>query len=111
MDVVHWFQQWVQITDECGDTLERDKNVKLLKNIHHSFERDNIKRRECHVGSHISIFKSMTRYLSVCVDPTCQPLILIGQDKLVFKQYTFGRRCWHGPNGETKLLPKMMNIL
>ena len=47
--------RWVQITDECGDALERDENVKLLKNIYHSFERDNIKMREYHVDSHISV--------------------------------------------------------
>ncbi len=31
---------------------------------------------------------------------------MIGQDESVFKQYSFNRKCWFGPGGETKLLPK-----
>ena len=32
--------------------------------------------------------------------------MMVGQDKSVFKQYLFGRKCWVGPDGETQLLPK-----
>ena len=32
--------------------------------------------------------------------------MMVGQDKSVFKQYLFGRKCWIGPVGETQLLPK-----
>ena len=32
--------------------------------------------------------------------------MIIGQDESVFKQYSFGRKCWVGPGGETQLLPK-----
>ena len=31
---------------------------------------------------------------------------MVGQDKSVFKQYLFGRKCWVGIGGETQLLPK-----
>ena len=32
--------------------------------------------------------------------------MMIGQDEFVFKQYSFGHKCWLGPGGETQLLPK-----
>ena len=32
--------------------------------------------------------------------------MVIGQVESVFKQYSFGSKCWIGPDGEMKLLPK-----
>ena len=32
--------------------------------------------------------------------------MMVGQDESVFKQYSFGRKCWVVPGGETQLLPK-----
>ena len=29
-----------------------------------------------------------------------------GQDETVFKQYSFGRKCWRGADGKTQHLPK-----
>ena len=34
------------------------------------------------------------------------PLMIIGQDKTVFKQYSFSWKCWVGHGGETPLLQK-----
>ena len=35
-----------------------------------------------------------------------RPLMIIGQDETVFKQYLFSRNCWVGPGGGIQLLPK-----
>ena len=35
-----------------------------------------------------------------------RPLMIIRQYKTVFKQYSFSRKCWVGPGGESQLLPK-----
>ena len=32
--------------------------------------------------------------------------MMVGQDKSVFKQYSFGYKCWVRPGVETQLLPK-----
>ena len=33
------------------------------------------------------------------------PVIIIGQDELIFKQYSFSARTWHGPDGRSTLVP------
>ena len=35
-----------------------------------------------------------------------KPLIAFGQDECIFKQYTFTKKAWVGPNGEKMLIPK-----
>ena len=35
-----------------------------------------------------------------------KPLIIFGQDEFIFKQYTFTKKAWVGPNGEKMLIPK-----
>ena len=34
------------------------------------------------------------------------PVMIIGQDKAIFKQFLFVLKMWTGPNGERPLLPK-----
>ena len=63
--------------------------------------------REYHIDTH-PIFLDSTKFekkLSIRSQAT-RPLMMIGQDKSVFEQYSFGRKCWVGPGGETQLLPK-----
>ena len=44
--------------------------------------------------------------LSVRKPTDTKPLIIFGQDECIFKQYVFKKKAWHGPNGETALVPK-----
>ena len=60
--------------------------------------------REYHVDTHQS-FRNRKLEKSFRSTST-RPLMMIGQDESVFKQYSFSRKCWFGPGGETKLLPK-----
>ena len=34
------------------------------------------------------------------------PVMIIGQDEAIFKQFLFVSKMWTGPNGERPLLPK-----
>ena len=76
-----------------------------MKNIHHDFSVGSKKMREYHIDSHPS-FCEMTPQLSIRRNPNNRPLLMIGQDECVFKQYSFSKKCWKGPGGEFKLLPK-----
>ncbi len=59
--------------------------------------------REFHVDTHQSfrIQKLEKSFRST----STWPLMMIGQDESVFRQYSFSRKCRFGPGGETKLLP------
>ncbi len=83
-----------------------EKEEELLQNIYYEYEdKDGKNMREYHVDSYEK-FSSYPLTLSVRRNPQLRPIIIIGQDESVFKQYSFGRRCWFGPNGEAKLIPK-----
>ncbi len=63
------------------------------------------KIREYHMDDHekITSFPLTKSVQSLQLRST----IIVGQDKSVFKQYSFSQQqCWFGPNGETKLLLK-----
>ena len=100
--------RWVHLEESHAIELEENNKVRLLSNTYIEFEKNNKKIREYHVDTH-SIFMS-DRYkknLSVRKDPShTRPLMIIGQDETVFKQYSFSQKCWLGPGGETQLLPK-----
>ena len=88
--------------------MEKDNDNKLLENTFVEFIYDNQKMREYHVDT-LPAFttEKYTKVLSVKRDASLtRPLMIIGQDKTVFKQYSFSRKCWVGPGGETHLLPK-----
>ena len=44
--------------------------------------------------------------LSVQFDTSKRPLVVLGQDECIAKQYLFTQKTWHGSNGEQALIPK-----
>ncbi len=44
--------------------------------------------------------------LSVSKPPNQSPIMFIGQDEAIFKQFVFLAKMWTGPDGERPLLPK-----
>jgi transposase len=44
--------------------------------------------------------------LSVCRDRSKKPLICLGQDECIFKQFSFFTKVWYGSDGQLALLPK-----
>ena len=89
--------------------MEKDNNQQLLENIFFELQDKNgNKMREYHVDTH-PVFRDKTKYkkeLLIRRNPSTRPMMMVGQDESVFKQYSFGRKCWVGPGGETQLLPK-----
>ena len=88
--------RWVHLKEEDAIELERDNNNKLLENTFVEFTNDNQKMREYHVDTHpIFMTAKYEKKLSVSRNTNLtRPLMIIGQDETVFKQYSFSRKCW-----------------
>ena len=94
---------WVQLEESVANIFEKEEN--LLENMYFEYKENDKIMREYHVDSHEK-FSNLQLTLSVRRNPQLRPIIIVGQDESVFKQYSFGRRCWFGPNGEAELIPK-----
>ena len=44
--------------------------------------------------------------LSVRMPPDCKPLMILGQDECIFKQFIFSKGIWVLPDGTKQLIPK-----
>ena len=100
--------RWVHLTRNDAVQLEKDEKQNLLENIYTSFIHNNQKMPEYHIDTH-SIFLTPAYEKNVIHKLRLHPhrrLVLIGQDKTVFKQYSFSQKCWVGTGGQTQLLPK-----
>ena len=95
--------RWVHI--EEGVAIDLENKGELLEDIYVQFEKNSKKYREYHVDSHL-MFASLQKNVSIQVQPTTRPLMILGQDESVFKQFSFSTKCWVGPGGVTQLLPK-----
>ena len=94
---------WIQLEESVAKKLEKDED--LLENIYYEYKDNGKTMREYHVDSYENVY-SLPLILSVRRNPQLRPTIIIGQDESVLKQYSFGRRCSFGPNGEAELIPK-----
>jgi len=70
-----------------------------------NIKKNNETMREYHIDTYHK-FRCMTPTMSVRCPPNSRPVMIVGQDESCFKQYSFSKRCWVGPGGEMKLLPK-----
>jgi hypothetical protein len=109
--------RWVQLTEDEAMNLEDCSSAPLMKNIYHPYfgEKNGMwqQLREYHVDCHPAFadFVSPTNVahggdLSVRRDRLRRPLIIIGQDESAFNAYSFRKKAWKGPNGESFILPK-----
>ncbi len=100
--------QWVHLEESEAIDLEKDEDMNLLENTFIKFEENDKKMREYHVDTHpIFMTNKYEKKLSIRRHPTLtRPLMMIGQDETVFKQYSLSQKCWVGPDGETQLLLK-----
>ena len=102
---------WVQLPEDTAIALENDEKVKLIKAFYSYQSNDGTQMREYHIDTHPVLQKHVnnTRMrgdLSVRKPASDRPLIIIGQDECVVKQYSFSSKTWEGKDGEKKLLPK-----
>ena len=108
--------RWIQITKAEAEKLEKhEKNPLDIGSYRREYKNNNgIMCREYHVDVH----KSFINYIlpeigkvyggnrSINFPKGSKPLLILGQDESTFYQFSFGSRCWTGPNGERKLRPK-----
>ena len=102
--------RWYSITKE-----ERDKLVssgELEESIgYHYTDKNNKQMVEYHVDDNI-LFQTRCDdlpyggNLSVRKPPATKPLMIIGQDECIFKQYLFTAGYWMMPDGTKQLVPK-----
>ena len=59
--------------------------------------------REYHIDTYHK-FSHMTTTMSVRYPPNSRPVMIVGQDESCFKQYSFSKRCWVGPNGHQEVI-------
>ena len=102
---------WVQILEEEAIRLENEQDVELVNAFHPFTKEDGTKMREYHIDTHPILMtyvmnKRMNGDLSVRKQECDRPLIIVGQDECVVKQYSFSSQSWQGKDGEKKLLPK-----
>ena len=91
--------------------LEQKPDVKLIHAFHGYTNEDGALMREYYIDTHPILSKyvknkKMCGDLSVRKSETDRPLIIVGQDECVVKQYSFSSKSWTGKDGEKKLLPK-----
>jgi hypothetical protein len=112
--------RWVQVPEQDAIQLENEMDPKkpsILKNIF-AFEYNDgsVKMREYHVDCCPELFfekyvlaenKRFGGNLSRKFPyGFCNPVLLIGQDESIFKQFAFSSKAWRGSDGHSILLPK-----
>jgi hypothetical protein len=101
--------RWIQIPIARYDTMVEMGQLSELSGF--KYDKGGSTLVELHVDDHY-IFQDECNnlpyggHLSVRKPPTSRPLILIGQDESIFKQYCLRSHSWVAPDGTRGLLPK-----
>ena len=99
---------WVQVPESTARYLSNEYGI---IDAYHHFNKCGVEHREYHIDTHPILFqfvrkKEMGGDLSVRKEKKEKPIIFIGQDETVFKQFSYSKKAWHAPTGQTQLLPK-----
>ena len=105
--------RWVQLKEDEAKSLDAKKIVCLSDAYVYSTE-DDVTMYEFHVdcaqkqlADYVSDeLRARGGNLSVRKPPDDKPLIILGQDEAVYKQFVLGRRQWVLPGGRRAILPK-----
>ena len=103
--------RWIQLSEERVIELERTKEVDRSNAYNFLNQDTNSTFYEFHVDDH-DIFKTLlsdTAYgghLSVRKRLDTKPIIILGQDECIFKQYALTKKTWNSPDGKVPLVPK-----
>ncbi len=103
--------RWLSLTLEEVEDLERsDSNFD--RTCGYEYEKEEQTYIEFHVDSHLSFSQRCNTetefggYLSVRMPPNVKPIIKIGQDECIFKQFLMSNGKWYLPDGSSKADPK-----
>jgi hypothetical protein len=102
--------RWIQIPLERYE--EMIQKHELHDGMGHKFQKnDSTYHVELHVDDHPTFQDECNSLpyggnLSVRKDPNVKPLLIMGQDESIFKQYSLSKKSWSDPDGTRALLPK-----
>ena len=102
--------RWIQITRDESAKLIADGNVLPQQGYQYVDDQQQL-MTEYHVDDWEGFHERMEPIefggnLSVRRDKEKKPIIILGQDECIYKQFLFKHRHWIGRNGERPLLPK-----
>ena len=101
--------RWVSIPK--SEALKMIEKGELEKELGYHYTQNGIDYIEYHVDDHVH-FQDIGNNLpyggnlSVRKPHDCKPLMILGQDECIFKQYLFSKGSWVLPDGTKQLLPK-----
>ena len=107
--------RWVQVPEAVAQQLEKDEMIArgsgykyLLNGLTpmREFHVDSFDPKKSKEFLRQFVTTNFGGNLSVRMDPSSKPLISLGHDECIFKQYPTPTKQWYGPNGETFLRPK-----
>jgi TfoX/Sxy family transcriptional regulator of competence genes len=104
--------RWIQVPLEEAKRLKDEKKVAKNSGYEYTDQLTGQKMVEFHVDTCKTFMQQMneeTRFggnLSVRMLPCQRPVIVMGQDECIVKQYSFTKKAWLGPEGEQPITPK-----
>ena len=101
--------RWIQVSLDSSNKLKED--TPNLPKGHQYVNEQGETMVEYHVDDHPSFSEQLggTPFggnLSVRKQQSDKPLIIMGQDECIFKQYLFSHKSWVAPDGTRALIPK-----
>ena len=102
--------RWVQLPLEHYKEMCREGKVFSDKGYEY-IDENNKPFIKFHIIDHPSFSEDIDTHkfggnLSVHKPLGSKPLIILGQDEAIYKQFSFRSKCWTGPSGKTSLMPK-----
>jgi hypothetical protein len=102
--------RWMQFTVESSNLLKAQGSINTELSGYSYTDSNGVAMVEYHIDHCEKIpnlqLPPLGGNLSVRKPPDQPPIILIGQDEAIFKQFLFLAKMWTGPDGERPLLPK-----
>jgi len=104
--------RWIQLSEDEVKCYKEKKLVRKNSGYKYTCRNTGEKKVEYHVDTCRAFMDKMNketefgRNLSVRMLPCQLPLVVMGQDECIVKQYSFTPKSWVGPKGEQALIPK-----
>lgn len=103
--------RWIQISKLEAKQLAEDNKILPEQGYHYFDEETQEELVEFHVDDCDSFIEHRRAvefggYLSVRHNTTKPPIIVLGQEECIYKQYIFHNKHWVGRDGQRPLLPK-----
>ena len=101
--------RWYQISKE--EKMEYVKKGSLDESSGYEYDQNNQKWYEYHVDDHLDFQERCKDLpfggrLSVRMPKDQEPIMILGQDECIFRQFVFSKGMWTCPQGHKQLLPK-----